>query len=100
MYHWVKGELFDIESVLSALSTKDTIGSKIKKNEKKKKNNEDNIENINAGRKTIKTIFKNKDDTGKMSTNIETVSILNHIFHLTYVDNCLKFFRLIKRLKL
>jgi hypothetical protein len=37
LYHWVKGEIFDIESVNLALTNKDKIRDKIGKNEKNKK---------------------------------------------------------------
>ena len=36
MYHWAKGELFDIESITIALNTKDKLNEKMNKNEKKK----------------------------------------------------------------
>jgi hypothetical protein len=37
LYHWCKGELFDIISVNNALSGKDKIFEKINKSEKKKR---------------------------------------------------------------
>lgn len=37
LYHWVKGEIFDIESVNLALTNRDKIKEKIGKNEKSKK---------------------------------------------------------------
>ena len=39
IYHWAKGELFDIEAINNQLSTRDQIYQKIGKNEKKKKQN-------------------------------------------------------------
>ena len=38
LYHWAKGELFDVEAVNIALSQKDKFKERINKNEKKKKN--------------------------------------------------------------
>lgn len=75
----------DIESVLIALNTKDRMSEKILKNEKKKINAREDIDNVKAGRKTIKTLFKNKDDAMKMEMGIETVSTrkqLTNIFRL------------------
>lgn len=76
IYHWAKGELFDIESISNQLSTRDSIFQKIGKNEKKKKQNQDNLDSVQTGRKSIKTLFKTKDDAGKMVNNIENVSKL------------------------
>ena len=75
LYHWCKGELFDIVSVNNALTAKDAIHSKINKNEKKKQSRQDDLDNVTSGRKTVKTIFKNQGDTGKMADKIESVSI-------------------------
>lgn len=36
IFHWCKGELFDIEAINQALTLKDKIFEKIGKNEKKK----------------------------------------------------------------
>jgi len=74
MYHWVKGEIFDIEAVNRAIGTKDKIQANINKNEKKKRSTQENLDNVTTGRKTVKTIFKNQDDTGKMVNSIENVS--------------------------
>lgn len=77
MYHWVKGEIFDIEAVNRAIGTKDKIQANINKNEKKKRSTQENLDNVTTGRKTVKTIFKNQDDTGKMVNSIENVSQLS-----------------------
>jgi hypothetical protein len=74
MYHWAKGELFDIEAINIALNQKDNISNKMLKNEKNKKNQQDNIENVQSGRKTLKTLLKTQDDIGKMSNKVERVS--------------------------
>ena len=36
LYHWCKGELFDIEAVYSAIAMKDLILKRVGKQEKKK----------------------------------------------------------------
>lgn len=59
IYHWIKGEIFDIEAINVALSTKDKIYDKINKHEKKKRNTQENLDNVTTGRKTVKTLFKN-----------------------------------------
>ena len=86
MYHWIKGEIFDIEAVVRALDTKDKIQATINKQEKKKKSTQEDLDNVTTGRKTVKTMFKNIDDTGKMVNKIESVS-----------DPLLTFYRLTRR---
>jgi hypothetical protein len=74
MLQWVKGEIFDIEAVNNAIVRKDGIQKNIRIAEKKKKGTQENLDNVTTGRKTVKTIFKNMDDTGKMVNKIENVS--------------------------
>jgi hypothetical protein len=74
LYHWCKGELYDIIAVYSALQQKDKIQDRIGKNEKKKRSTQDNLDNVTQGKKTVKTLFKNNNDAGSMVTKIESVS--------------------------
>ena len=50
LYHWCKGELFDIVSVNNALSAKDKIKAQIGKNEKKKRSKQEDLDNVTTGR--------------------------------------------------
>lgn len=59
-----------------ALKIKENFSGKILKNEKKKKDNQESLDNVQQGKKTFKTIFKNKDDAGKMMSTIEVVSMI------------------------
>lgn len=74
IYHWVKGEMFDIDSIMSAVTCVEKIEKSRLSKEKSKKNTQENLDNVTTGRKTVKTLFKNIDDTGKMVNKIETVS--------------------------
>jgi hypothetical protein len=74
LYHWAKGELMDIKSIQLALSTKDKMSDNILKNEKKKVATREDLDNVKLGKKTIKTLFKNKDDANRMEQGIENVS--------------------------
>ena len=47
----------------------------IKKLENKKKNTQADLENVNAGKKTIRTILKSDKDTTGMLNTIENVRI-------------------------
>ena len=71
MYHWCKGEIYDIKAVVNAIAAKDSYEKMLKKTETKKANTEADLDNVNAGKKTIRTIFKDEKDQGKLQTNIE-----------------------------
>lgn len=64
MYHWCKGEHFDIEAVFNAINLKDKMQMKIQQNEKKKRNTQSDLDNVTTGRKTVKTLFKTTNDAG------------------------------------
>lgn len=81
LYHWSKGELFDIEAVTNAINMRDKIVEKLGKTEKKKAGTQKDLNDVTAGRKTVKTMFKNEKDAGSMNTKIENVSKRTyHIF--------------------
>lgn len=84
LYHWSKGELFDIEAVFNAINTRDKLVEKLGKTEKKKAGQQKDLNDVTAGRKTVKTLFKNDKDTGNMNQKIENVSktILNKFHNL------------------
>ena len=71
MFHWVRGEIFDIEAVLRAIKVKDNFSALIVKNNKKKSSTQNDLDNVTTGKKTIGTMFKNESDTGKMVAKIE-----------------------------
>lgn len=54
IFHWCKGELFDIEAINQAMSLKDKIFEKIGKNEKKKMGAQGDLNDIATGRKNTK----------------------------------------------
>jgi hypothetical protein len=76
VYIWIKDEMFDIDAVMSAIQYKDKIQQIILTKEKKKKSTQEDLDNFTTGRKTVKTLFKKSDDTGKMVNQIESVSRL------------------------
>lgn len=59
-----------------AVESVETIDKKKKKAENKKKDTQEDLENVNAGKKSVRTLFKNASDTGNMATNIEAVSTI------------------------
>jgi len=86
LYHWCKGELFDIEAVYNAIMTRDKIQERLGKSEKKKAGAQKDLDNVTTGRKTVKTLFKNQSDAGTMVGKIENtekeIEALNNLYDL------------------
>ncbi len=72
IYHWVKGELYDLEAMKSLMDQRHKVGVRVKDLTKKKKSTEEDIENINMGKKTVTTLFKNSEDVGSMTNKVES----------------------------
>ncbi len=65
LYHWCKGEMYDIQAISDAIVSREGVEKDLKKLETKKKNTQTDLENVNQGKKTVRTIFKNeKNATG------------------------------------
>ena len=77
LYHWCKGELFDIEAINSALKKKDELQARISTNERKKKSTQGDLDNLTQGRKTISGMFKT-NDANSMVNKIENVSDIEY----------------------
>ena len=59
MYHWCKGEIYDVQALCDAIASRENIEKELKKFESRKKNTVEDLENVNLGKKTIRTVFKN-----------------------------------------
>lgn len=79
MYHWIKGEIYDIKAIQAAINQKDSFEKLLKRTESKKTNTQQDLENVNQSRKTLRTIFKTEKDASSMLTTIESVSTLGSI---------------------
>ena len=73
MYHWCKGEIYDLQSLCDAIAQRDKIESDQKKLEGKKKNAQSDLDHVNTGKKSVRTLFKDQGDTGGMVNKIENV---------------------------
>ena len=47
MYHWTKGEIYDLEALAEAVTAKDNLEKNLKKLEAKKKETQADLENVN-----------------------------------------------------
>lgn len=71
LYHWVKGELYDIEAMRTAINARNQVMERLRKFEGNKRDTQKDIENVQAGKKTATTLFKNADDVGNMANKID-----------------------------
>lgn len=72
LYHWVKGELYDIEAMRNAcLARTDTL-EKLRSLEQKKKDSQKDLESVSTGKTTVSTLFKSSSDAGSMANKIES----------------------------
>ena len=65
MREWVKGEIFDLQSVLEAIGHKDGMEGAKTRTETRIRKDKETLDKMNAGKKTFKTLFKSS--TGKAS---------------------------------
>lgn len=57
-YNWIIGEINDIEALQEAIKGRDHILNTKKKIESKKNSDTEELNKLNAGKKTLKTLFK------------------------------------------
>ena len=58
MYHWAKGELYDLAAIKSVLSQREKIGQQVIALRKKKDQVTGDIQSISTGKKNMNTVFK------------------------------------------
>jgi len=71
LYHWVKGELYDLAAFTAALKEREFVSNSVKDINKKIATSKSDIENVTTGKKTMNTLFKNSNDVGQMSNKLE-----------------------------
>ena len=68
----MKGELYDIGAFQAALLVREGVAKKVQELKKKNANTAKDIESLNAGKKTVTTLFKSEGDVGGMTNKIST----------------------------
>ena len=74
LYHWIKGEIYDLNAYSAALKIRETVKAQLDALKKKNQNTQKDIESLNAGKKTMTTVFKKQDDVGSMTNKIASRS--------------------------
>lgn len=70
IYHWVQGEIYDIEAVGDAIKQRAEIEKTLVDFQKKKASTQKDIDALSAGNKTLGTLLKNKDDVGSLDNEV------------------------------
>jgi len=71
LYHWIKGELYDLAAFTLALKERKTVQNNIADLKEKIIGVKSDIESVSAGKKTVGTLFKNANDVGSMQNSLE-----------------------------
>ena len=66
LYHWLKGEIYDLNAMTVALGECKAVQTAVETMVKKIASAKADIENIQAGKKTMGTLFKNSGDVHKI----------------------------------
>lgn len=67
LFHWSKGEIFDLQAVMFAVKCRNDCAKKIVDLEKQKASTQRDMQDVSSGNKTVTTLFKSQDDVGKMA---------------------------------
>ena len=71
LYHWVKGEMYDLAAFTAALVERNGVKAAVEGLKKKIIGAKSDIEAVSQGKKTMGTLFKNSNDVGKMQNSLE-----------------------------
>ena len=71
LYHWLKGEIYDLNAMTVALGECKAVQTAVETMVKKIASAKADIENIQAGKKTMGTLFKNSGDVHKIQNDLE-----------------------------
>ncbi len=78
MYNWCKGELYDLHALEDAVLARENLEKTQKKLEQKKRDLQTDLDNVQTGKKSVRTLLKNSNDTSTMVNQIELV-ILSYL---------------------
>lgn len=73
MYHWCKGEIYDLQALIDSTGSKENLDKQLKKLESKKNDAKEDLENVNLGKKSVRTLFKNEKDANGLQSTVESV---------------------------
>ena len=71
LYHWLKGEIYDLSAFTAALTELKAVGAGVDSVTKKIATSKSSVESIQAGKKTMNTLFKGSGDIHKIQNDLE-----------------------------
>ena len=71
LYHWVKGEIYDLAAFQAALNELKNAANAVESVKKKIAQAKADVENITTGKKTMNTLFKNSGDVHTIQNKLE-----------------------------
>jgi hypothetical protein len=71
LYHWLKGEIYDLNAFSVALQECKAVQTGVENVVKKIATAKSDVDNIQAGKKTMGTLFKNSGDVHKIQNDLE-----------------------------
>lgn len=71
LYHWIKGELYDIEAIRNAVKARTEALEKLRNLEGKKRDVQKDLEALSTGTTTMTTFYKSDKDTAAMANKID-----------------------------
>lgn len=104
IYHWAKGELFDVNALFIAVKERNKCVDAIKSLEQKKRDTQQDLADVAAGKKTLTTLFKNQSDAGEIANKVESydreIDAMQKLTDLLTIYLCEKVLVTFKREKL
>lgn len=76
VYFWLKGECYDCFAILEMIRSRDRLVESRVKCEKKKNDDRHALEKLQAGKKTMKSIFSTKSNADQMNALATSITKL------------------------
>jgi len=71
IFYWCKGEIYDLKALMGAVEQRAGLEQRLRKTTSRKMEATEDLGNMQEGRKSVRTVFKSKDDTSQMRVQIE-----------------------------
>jgi len=71
LYHWVKGEIYDLSAFQATLIELKSVGDGVEAVRNKIKQTKSDVDNIQSGKKTMRTLTKGSGDVHSIQSKLE-----------------------------
>lgn len=73
VFHWTKGQILDLNAISAAIVSRGFVEQQEKKLTAKKISDQKDLDNLNAGKTSVGTLFKSKGDAGNIAQKVEMI---------------------------